>query len=108
MLERIAKFIISITVTGQHQYGGNLVCVQFTCDASCAMPCASPVNADVNGCCVAHPDPQVKETSLVQHTVEGLAARMGQQVAAVVCPWKWPMPWSGRQRVLQQAEVQQQ
>lgn len=42
--------------------------------------------------------PQVKETSLVQHAVEGLATRVGQQVTAVVCPWKWSMPWQGRQR----------
>jgi hypothetical protein len=42
---------------------------------------------------------QVKETSLVQHAVEGLAARVGQQVTAVVCPWKWQLPWQGgRQR----------
>ena len=45
--------------------------------------------------------PQVKESSLVQHTVEGLAAKAGQQVAAVVCPWRWQMPWQrGQQQEL--------
>jgi hypothetical protein len=40
----------------------------------------------------------------VQHTVEGLAARVGQQVAAVVCPWKWQLPFMpGRQALVNTA-----
>lgn len=48
--------------------------------------------------CVVRNVVQVKETSLVQHAVEGLASRVGQQITAVMCPWKWPKPWQGRQR----------
>lgn len=50
---------------------------------------------------------QVKETSLVQHTVEGLAARVGQQVAAVVCPWKWGRPSRQQQTPDRQASAAQ-
>jgi hypothetical protein len=59
------------------------------CSGCCADPCYAVL------CCAIL---QVKETSLVQHTVEGLAARVGQQVAGVVCPWRWSMPWQRRQQ----------
>jgi hypothetical protein len=57
-------------------------------------------------CChVLHTHAQVKQTSLVQHAVEGLAAKLGQQVSAVVCPWKWPMPWQQQQQRSRQQQL---
>lgn len=75
-------------------------------------PSPKPPGQTTHRSCNLTHNTQVKETSLVQHTVEGLAARAGGQlvdrVTAVVCPWKWSMPWqqSGGRRATDEQQLQ--